>query len=82
MFSYINLDATSFVQEWTGSAFYHLVTYSTAVIMYLAPVLFPCFGKGPIKFMAQVSKVRLGLIGRRGNSFFYNGWPILLQASH
>ena len=82
MFSYINLVATSFVQEWTGSTSSHLVTYSTTIIMYLAPVLFPCFGKGPIKPMAQVSKVRLGLMGRRGISFFYNDRPILWKASH
>ena len=46
MFSYINLAATSFVQEWIGSTSAHLVTYSIAVIMYLAPGIFPCFGKG------------------------------------
>ena len=69
IFSYINLVATSFVQEWTGSASAHLVTYSTTVIMYLAPVLFPCFGKGPIKSMAQVSKVRLGLMGGHAPHF-------------
>ena len=48
----MNLAATSFVHEGTGSAFAHLVTYSTAVIMYLAPVLFPCFGNGPIKYIS------------------------------
>ena len=62
-----------FVQKWTGYASTHLVTYSTTIIMYLDPVLFPCFGKGPIKSMAQVSNVRLGLMGRRGISFFCNG---------
>ena len=77
MFSYINLVATYFVQEWIGSSFSYLVTYSTAVIMYLALVLFPCFGKGTIKSMAKVSNVRLGLMGRRGISFFYKGRPIL-----
>ena len=82
MFSYINLASTSFVQEWTGSASAHLVTYSTTVILHLAPIHFPCFGEGPIKYMAQVSKVRLGLMGRRGILFFYNGWTILWQASH
>ena len=82
MFSYINLVATSFVQEWIGFASSHLVTYSTTVIMYLVPILFPCFGKGPIKSMAQVSKVRIGLMGMRGISFFCNGQPILWQESN
>ena len=48
----MNLVATSFVHEGIGSASSHLVTYSTAVIMYLALVLFPCFGNGPIKSIA------------------------------
>ena len=82
MFSYINLVATSFVQEWTGFASSHLVTYSTLVIMYLAPIIFPCFGKGTVKYMVQVSKDRLGIMGRRGISFFYNGQPTLWQASN
>ena len=82
MFSYINFVATCFVQECTGSTSTYLVTYSTTVIMYLAPILFPCFGKRPIKSIAQVSKVRLGLMGKRGISFFCNGWPILWLASH
>ena len=69
------------MQEWIGFASSHLVTYSIVVIMYLAHVLFPCFGKGPINYMAQVSKVRLGIMGRRGISFFCNGQPILWQAS-
>lgn len=78
----MNLAATYFVQEWTGSTSAHTMIYSTTVIMYLIPILFPCFGKGPIKSMAQVSNVRLGFMGRRGISFFCNGWPILWQASH
>ena len=82
MFSYMKFVAASFVQEWIGSPSAHLVTYSIVVIMYLAPILIPCFGKGPIRFMAQVSNVRLGLMERRGISFFYNGQPILWQASH
>ena len=37
-----------------------LLTYSTAVIMYLAPVLFAGMGNYPMKFMAQISNVKLG----------------------
>ena len=73
----MNLAATYFVHEGTGSDSTHLVTYSTAIIMYLSPVLFPCFGNGPIKSIAQVSKVKLGLIGKRGISLFGSGWPNL-----
>lgn len=51
-------------------------------MIHLAPIIFPCLGKGPIKSIAQVSKVRLGLIGRRGISFFWSGRPILWWASH
>ena len=73
----MNLAATSFVHEGTGSASTHLVTYSTIVIMYLAPILFPYFGNGPIKSIAQVSKAKLGFIGRRGISYFESGRPNL-----
>ena len=44
----------------TGSASAHLVTYSTAVMMYLAPVLFAGIGNGPMKSMAQISNANLG----------------------
>ena len=73
----MNLAATSFVHEGTSSTYAHLVTYSTVVIIYLAPVRFPYFGNGPIKSIAQVSKVNLGLIGKRGISFFGSGRPNL-----
>ena len=48
----MNLAATSLEQVSTGSNFAHLVTYSTAVIMYLALVLFVGIGNGPMKSMA------------------------------
>ena len=73
----MNLDATSFQHEGTGSASSHLVTYSTVVIMYLAPVLLPCFGNGPTKSIAEVSKPKLRFIGMRGISFFRRGQPSL-----
>ena len=71
----MNLAATTFVHEGIGSTSTHLVTYSTAVIMYLAPVLLPCFGNGPTKSITQVSKDKLGFIGMRGISFFKRGQP-------
>ena len=60
MFSEINLAAISLEHVSTGSASTHLVTYSTAIIMYLAPVLFVGIGNGPMKSMAQISNFKLG----------------------
>ena len=40
IYSYMNLEATSLEQVSTGSASAHLVTYSAAVTIYLAPVIF------------------------------------------
>ena len=48
------------------SASSHLVTYSTAVIMYLAPVLFAGIENGPMKLMAQISNVKLGFTDIKG----------------
>ena len=50
----------------TGSTSAHLVTYSTAVIMYLAPVLFVGMENGPMKLIAQISNVKLGFTEFRG----------------
>ena len=61
------------MHEGTGSTSSHFVTYSTVVIIYLAPVLFPCLGNGPTKSIAHVSKARLGFTGIRGISFFKRG---------
>ena len=44
----------------TGSASAHLVTYSTAVMIYLVPVLFAIIGNDPMNSMAQISNVKLG----------------------
>ena len=52
IFLYMNLEATSLEQVSIGFAFAHLLTYSTAVMMYLAPVLFVRIGNGPIKSIA------------------------------
>ena len=46
----------------TGSASAHLVTYSTAVMIYLALVLFTAIGNAPMKSMAQISNVKLGSV--------------------
>ena len=50
----------------TSSASAHLVTYSTAVIMYLAPILFVGMGNGPMKSIAQILNVRIGFIDIKG----------------
>ena len=56
-----------------GSASTHLVTYSTAVTMYLAPVLVAGIGNGPMKLMAQISNVKLGFIDIKGISILGKG---------
>ena len=66
IFSYINFVATSLEHVLTGSASAHLVTYSTAVIMYLAPILFAGIGNGHMKSMAQISNVKLGFTDIKG----------------
>ena len=58
-----------------GSAYSHLVTYSTAVIMYLAPVLFAGIGNGPLKSMAQTSNVKLGFTDIKGIFVLGRGRP-------
>ena len=57
----------------TGSASAHLVTYSTVVIMYLAPVLFAGMGNGPMKSIAQISNVKLGFTDIKGISMLGRG---------
>ena len=59
----------------TGSASAHLITYSTAVIMYLAPVLFASIGNGPMKSMAQISNVKLGFTDIKGIYVLGRGRP-------
>ena len=59
----------------TSSASTHLVTYSTVVIMYLAPVLFAGMGNGPMKSMAQISNVKLGFIDIKGIYVLGRGQP-------
>ena len=59
IFLYTNLVATSLEQVSKGSASAHLVTYSTAVMMYLTCVLFAGTGNGPIKLIAHISNVHL-----------------------
>ena len=68
IFSYINFAATSLENVSTGSSSAHLVTYSTVVIMYLAPILFAGIGNGPMKSMAQISNVKLGFTNIKGIS--------------
>ena len=62
----MNLAALSLEHVLTGSAYAHLVMYSTAVIIYLAPDLFAVIGNGPMNSMAQISNVRLGFTDIRG----------------
>ena len=58
-----------------GSASTHLVTYSTAVIIYLAPDRLERIGKGPMKSIAQISNVRLGFIDIKGIYVLGRGRP-------
>ena len=58
-----------------GSAFSHLVTYSTVVIIYLAPDHFARIGNGPMKSIAQISNVRLGFTDIKGISMLSRGRP-------
>ena len=58
-----------------GSASAHLVTYSTAVIIYLAPDHLEGIGKGPMKSIAQISNVRLGFTDIKGISVLGRGGP-------
>ena len=75
MFSYMNLESTSLEHVSTGSASANFVTYSTAVMIYLAPVLFVGIGNGPIKSIAQISNVRLGFTNIKGIYVLGSGQP-------
>ena len=59
----------------TGSAYAHLVTYSTTVMIYLAPDLFAGIGNGPMKSMAQISNVKLGFTDIKENFVLGRGRP-------
>ena len=59
----------------TSLAFAHLVTYSTAVMIYLAHVLFDGIENGPMKSMAQISNVKLGFTNIKGISMLGRGRP-------
>ena len=71
----MNLAAISLEHVLTGSTSAHLVTYSTAIIIYLAPDLFAGIGNGPMKYMAQISNVRLGFTEIKGISMLGRGRP-------
>lgn len=51
-------------------------------MMYLALVLWTSFGNGPIKSIAQISKVILGFMDINEISWFFNGQPSLWRLSH
>ena len=82
IFSYINLAAISLEHVSTSCASAHLVTYSTAVIMYLTPVLFTGMGNGPTKSMAQISNVKLGFTDIKGIYVLGRGQPSHWHWSH
>ena len=65
--------ATSLEHVSMGLASAHLVTYSTAVMIYLAPNLFAGIGNDPMKSMAQISNVRLGFTIIKGISVLGRG---------
>ena len=56
----MNCAATSLEQVSTGSTSSHLATYSTAMIIYRAPVRLVGTGNGPMKSIAQISNVKFG----------------------
>ena len=71
----MNLVAISVDHVSTSSASTHSVTYSIAVMTYLAPVLFASIGNGPMKSMAQISNVKLGFTDIKGISVLGRGRP-------
>ena len=75
IFSLINLAAISLEHVSTGSASSHLVTYSTAVIIYLTPDIFTGIGNGSMKSMAHISNVRMGFTDIKGISVLGRGRP-------
>ena len=78
----MNLAATSLEHVSTGSASAHLVTYSTTVMIYLAPDRRAGTGNGPMKSIAQISNVILGFIEIRGISMLGSGRPSRWHLSH
>ena len=78
----MNLAATSLEQVSIGSASAHLVTYSTAVIIYLAPVIFVGIGNGPMKSMTQISNVKLGFTDIKGICVLGRGQTSRWHRSH
>ena len=60
----MNLAAILLEHVLTGSASAHLVTYLTAVMIYLVPVHFAGIGNGPMKSMAQIFVLGKGLPSR------------------
>ena len=59
----------------TGSTSDHLVTYSTTIIIYLAPILFAGIGNGHMRSMAQISNVKLGFTNIKGISMLGRDQP-------
>ena len=82
MFSYMNLEDTSLEQVSTGFVSTHLVTYSTAVIIYLTPDLFAGTVNGPIKLIARISNVRLRFTDIKGIYVLGSNRPRHWQRSH
>ena len=78
----MNLVATSLEHVSTSSASAHLVTYSTAVMIYLAPDRLAGIGNGTMKSIAQISNVRLGFTNIKGISVLGRGRPSHWHLSH
>ena len=74
--------ATSIEHVSTGSASSYLVTYSTAMIIHLAPDHLAGIGNGPMNSMAQISNVRLGFTDIKGISVLGRGRPSHWHLSH
>ena len=58
--------ATSLEHVSTGSVSSHLVTYSTAIIIYHGPVLLSSIQNGTIISISQISNVKLGFTDIKG----------------
>ena len=82
MFSYINLVVISLEKYSTGSSSSHLVTYSTVVMIYHAPVHLASVKYGPMKSITQISNVKLGFTNIKGIHVLGRGRPSCWHWSH
>jgi hypothetical protein len=75
--SNINHASVVALHSFTSLDFAHLVKYSVAVMMYLAPVRFPGGLIGPTKSMSHFSNACKVIYGAKGISSLLEGFPTL-----